>query len=135
MLNVNIYHKDGALLLLSSESENSESRDLLTVKYLSVDRTSPQFESIHNSVGQDVTVNLSTMIFQVSPEPIIAVYDFLMTTFVNRTKPGSSSESQTKEGGAAATEPAAETPSKMKIGIRLEAFRGVCIRACEILKV
>ena len=70
--------------LLSSANEDKEASDLklLQVRYMRVQKDSPEFMSVHDGVDQSVEVQLSTINVTVAPEPILALYDFIMTTFV-----------------------------------------------------
>ncbi|KAJ2927125.1 hypothetical protein H1R20_g9964, partial [Candolleomyces eurysporus] len=66
----------------SGASGESTPTDLLKVKYIRAQRESPEFDSVYEGIDQTVDVKLSTLVFHVEPEPILAVYDFIMTTFV-----------------------------------------------------
>jgi vacuolar protein sorting-associated protein 13A/C len=66
----------------SGASGESTPTDLLKVKYVRAQRESPEFDSVYEGIDQTVDVRLSTLVFHVEPEPILAVYDFIMTTFV-----------------------------------------------------
>jgi vacuolar protein sorting-associated protein 13A/C len=57
-------------------------KDLLSVVYKRVEKASPEFVSVYESIGQSIEIGVSTFIFRVSPEPVLNLYDFLMTTFV-----------------------------------------------------
>jgi vacuolar protein sorting-associated protein 13A/C len=70
------------LRFLTSTEENAES-DLMRVKYTMAERMSPEFETRFNSRDQDISLRISTVVFTLAPEPVIAVYDFIVTTFSN----------------------------------------------------
>lgn len=126
---VNIHHGKGQLALLSPEpEETAKQQDLMTVKYISVGKESPKFDSLYESISQDISISLSTMIFQIAPEPVISLYDFLMTTFSRRNK-----DSNT-DGGAliedsyrdsTKEEANNEQPQKSRIRVGLHAIRGM----------
>ncbi|TCD71537.1 hypothetical protein EIP91_008918 [Steccherinum ochraceum] len=56
--------------------------DLLKVKYTRVQPESPDFSTAYESINQSVDVKVTTFVFRVAPEPLVAMYDFIMTTFV-----------------------------------------------------
>ncbi|KIY52729.1 hypothetical protein FISHEDRAFT_63685 [Fistulina hepatica ATCC 64428] len=67
---------------MSSNSELPEAQDLLTVHYVRVDKISPEFFDVFHGIDQSVDVRISTFIFRAAPEPVVSLYDFIMTTFV-----------------------------------------------------
>lgn len=73
----------------SADSESPQDKDLLTVTYCRVQKESPEFHTVYEGIDQSVDVKISTFIFRVAPEPVLSLYDFIMTTFVpqsdNRT--------------------------------------------------
>ncbi|KAI0669883.1 vacuolar protein sorting-associated protein 13 [Trametes maxima] len=56
--------------------------DLLTVKYTRVQQASPEYQPVYEGIDQNVDVKISTFLFRAAPEPLLALYDFIMTTFV-----------------------------------------------------
>lgn len=72
-------------LLASDPSGNMSpggtSGNLVHIKYTRVQRLSPEFLSIHEGIDQSVDIGLSTFVFSASPEPVLALYDFIMNTF------------------------------------------------------
>ncbi|KAG8928477.1 hypothetical protein FRC01_005870 [Tulasnella sp. 417] len=76
-------------MILSSRTETSEVKgaetgndDLVKVRYFRVQRNSPEFHTVYEGIDQSVTASLSTLVVHAAPEPIIVLYDFIMTTFV-----------------------------------------------------
>ncbi|KAI0033184.1 hypothetical protein K488DRAFT_78064 [Vararia minispora EC-137] len=69
-------------VLSSADSQSPDGHDLLTVDYTRVQKNSPEFLSIYGGIDQSVEVTLSTVVVRVSPEAILTLYDFVMTTFV-----------------------------------------------------
>lgn len=67
----------------SPASDVTDDKDLLNVRYTRVQRESPDFMTTFEGFDQAVDVRLSTFIFKASPEPLIAVYDFIMSAFVS----------------------------------------------------
>ncbi|KAG9019286.1 hypothetical protein FRB90_004293 [Tulasnella sp. 427] len=93
-------------MIMSSRDDTSvgteghtEGDDLVKVKYVRVQQNSPEFLTVYEGVDQSVSASLSTLVVHAAPEPIIVLYDFIMSTFV----PG--------HGGSEANTPvAANTP-------------------------
>ena len=56
--------------------------DLLTVKYTRVQQASPEYQPVYEGIDQNVDVKISTFLFRAAPEPVVMLYDFIMTTFV-----------------------------------------------------
>ena len=69
-------------LLSSANDGNDEELKLLQVRYMKVQKDSPEFMTVHEGVDQSVDVDLSTFRISAAPEPILNLYDFIMTTFV-----------------------------------------------------
>lgn len=66
-------------------SETSTQQDLVKVKYTRVQPESPEFASLYESINQSVDVDFSTIVLRAQPEPVVAMYDFMMSTFVSPT--------------------------------------------------
>lgn len=82
------------LPLLKSDTSHHEGDNVVQLHYLRVQPASPDFVPKYESIDQNINIELSTFVFSASPRPVIALYDFLMATFVN----GGSSETATKPG-------------------------------------
>lgn len=80
---------DPIKFMSSPELDASQDKDLLSVAYTRVQRESPEFNAVYEGIEQKVDVKISTFIFSAAPEPVITLYDFIMTTFVpqNNTAP------------------------------------------------
>ncbi|KAG7450519.1 vacuolar protein sorting-associated protein 13 [Guyanagaster necrorhizus] len=73
---------DSIKFMSSLELESSQDKDLLSVTYTRIRQQSPQFFSVYDGVEQKVDVRISTFIFRAAPEPVVSLYDFIVTTFV-----------------------------------------------------
>ncbi|KAH9944371.1 vacuolar protein sorting-associated protein 13 [Epithele typhae] len=75
--------------------------DLLIVKYARVQQTSPEYQQVYEGIDQNVNVKISTFLFRAAPEPVVTLYDFIMTTFVpkNNGNVQVNSAPGTPEGG------------------------------------
>lgn len=69
-------------------SADTESQDnLLIVRYKKCQPESPVFLSQFEGINQSVDIKISAFMFRAAPEPVLAVYDFIMTTFVPTPSP------------------------------------------------
>lgn len=91
--------------LISSDQTSDHAghdHDLIRFKYSRVQKDSPEFQTVYEGVDQTIAVELSTFNFQLTPVPILSLYDWIMTTFVPKdTAPPSQS---------AALPPASDSP-------------------------
>ncbi|PWZ02331.1 hypothetical protein BCV70DRAFT_172197 [Testicularia cyperi] len=67
---------------VSGTSSPGDVRDLVRVKYTRVDPTSPEFMTKYEGIDQTVNVELSTINIMLTRVSVLAVYDWIMTTFV-----------------------------------------------------
>lgn len=87
-------HQPGLPTIEFMSSADTEGQDnLLTIRYKRCQLESPVFLSQFEGIGQSVDIKISTFIFRAAPEPVLAVYDFIMTTFV----PGPASNQQQQQ--------------------------------------
>jgi vacuolar protein sorting-associated protein 13A/C len=103
------------LQLLSSADGSIDGKDLLRVDYTRVQNTSPEYAGF----DQDITVDVSTVIFRTAPEPLLTLYDLIMTTFVP-SSPSPGEPSTAVESTTATVQPAPESSLGQRTGkIRL----------------
>ena len=79
-MHINQVGKDPLEFMSSTTGPTNE--DLLIVKYTRVQQASPEFQPVYEGIDQNVDVKISTFLFRAAPEPVVTVYDFIMTTFV-----------------------------------------------------
>ena len=70
------------LQFLTSADTINDRQDLLTIRYSRVQKDSPEFSTVYEGIGQNIDIKISTVIVQAAPEPVVTLYDFIMTTFV-----------------------------------------------------
>jgi len=87
---MNIYQADLPTIDFMSSADTVGQDDLLIVRYKKCQPESPVFLAKFDGIDQSVDIKISTFIFRAAPEPVLAVYDFVMTTFV----PGPASNQQ-----------------------------------------
>jgi vacuolar protein sorting-associated protein 13A/C len=115
-------------------SEKSHSQELVKVKYTRVEAESPEFATIYESVNQSVDVEFSTIVLCAQPEPVVAMYDFMMSTFVNKSNKPAPVPASTPipAGEHAAVAPSAEpspSPSQssveqIRVNVKLQGVEG-----------
>jgi vacuolar protein sorting-associated protein 13A/C len=71
-----------AALIASQDQDH----DLLTVAYVRAQKLSPEFTTVFEGIDQSIDIKISTVIFRAAPQPIISLYDFVMTTFASQSK-------------------------------------------------
>lgn len=123
-ISTNIIQPSGIIKFISTPTEISGAPDLLQVKYTRVQRESPEFQPIYEGIDQNIDVKISTLVFRVAPEPILATYDFIMTTFVPRSSPPYSAVDQNlvpiAEVGQQNTE---SSDGKIRVLVKLESVK------------
>ncbi|KAF8311204.1 hypothetical protein DL93DRAFT_2229838 [Clavulina sp. PMI_390] len=121
-------------LLKSATDEEEEREPLVRVQYLRVQPQSPEFSGKFESIDQHIDIQLSTFVFSAAPRPVIALYDFLMVTFVSGNNAASGAATPlpptppTGNDAAATTlEPAPQapvgSPSKIRLKVGLTGVR------------
>ena len=112
---------------VSSAGEDSPDEDLLTVDYKRVQRTSPEFWTLHEGINQSVDIRVTTFIFHAAPEPVVGLYDFIMSTFVPQTPEATSQDhpsnitSSTTDTQVQVSAPVAD---KIRVIVRLASVKG-----------
>lgn len=119
--------KENIDFVSSPESDVTDDKDLLNVGYIRVQKDSPNFMTTFEGFEQAVDVRLSTFIFKASPEPLIAVYDFIMSAFVpEKSQTGSALANNDRE--ARGFTPVTESSSgRMRIKVQLDSVRRECV--------
>jgi vacuolar protein sorting-associated protein 13A/C len=125
---MNVVQPSGTDILFVSTPHHGSSpdNDLLRIAYTRVQKDSPEFLTVHDGVDQNVDVKMSTLVFCAAPEPVLSLYDFIMTTFVSSNK-----DIRAQAGSATF----AESPQKrvqvagntgvMRVLVKLDGIRGV----------
>lgn len=118
-------------LILSPEastdpSVTKDATDLVQVKYSRVQPNSPEFMTVYEGIDQSVNVTLSTFVVHAAPEPIINLYDFIMSTFVaGHATPEDISPAQTPgQQPSPPTPPPNNNNGKIRVRVNLTKFEG-----------
>ena len=103
-------------LLSSAAAADASDVKLVKVRYMKVQKNSPDYMTKHDAVDQSVETELSSFKITVAPEPILALNDFIMTTFVPQPdQAASQTESEDKTEAA----PAQQSADKIRVRVRL----------------
>lgn len=103
---------------------SSNEKHLLRISYSRVQKESPNFLTLAEGIDQNVDIKISTLIFRAAPEPILALYDFVMATFVSSLDP--SAKLRTDLASTGSDEPVEGVPGQTEGKIRvLVKFEGV----------
>ncbi|KAJ7783787.1 vacuolar protein sorting-associated protein 13 [Mycena maculata] len=116
----------------SPESDLSEDKDLLSLTYTRVQKESPEFVTVYEEIDQSVDIKISTFIFRAAPEPVLALYDFVMTTFVPQSNPAMIESAEESPIGAR-PEPVEESASggKIRVLVKLASVQVMLIHGIE----
>jgi len=112
--------------LLSSAADSiSTSSDLklVRVKYKKVQKDSPEFMGVHEGVDQSVDTELSTFKITLAPEPILSLYDFIMTTFVPKDEEGAAGNEQAAKQQQ--QQDAQVSSDKIRVRVKLTSAQGM----------
>ncbi len=108
-------------VITSEPSTTASTSDLLSVIYTRVKKDSPEYNSVYEAIDQSVDVRISTIVFHAAPEPIISLYDFIVTTFTSSAGISSTS-SPVDPTPRDLSQPADE--AKTRVVVKLESVRG-----------
>jgi vacuolar protein sorting-associated protein 13A/C len=103
----------------SAEGSSEQARDLLTVHYVRAQREGPEFESLFEGIDQSVDVEISTFVFHAAPEPVLSLYDFIMTTFTNPEAPPMAQSTSGGQLQVAQLQPPVNPDSKIRCLVKL----------------
>lgn len=103
-------------------------KDLLRISYYRIQKESPDFMTVAEGINQSVDIKMSTLVFQAAPEPVLDIYNFIMTTFVPESEPTvqPSSELQTTSSTGGKDIGLTESDGKIRVLMKLEGIRGKC---------
>jgi vacuolar protein sorting-associated protein 13A/C len=100
-------------------------KDLLRVDYTRVQSNSPEYRSKYEGYDQIISVEVSTVIFRAAPEPLVTLYDLLMTTFVP-SSPNSGETPSPTQGPSAVAQLTRESSrtGKLRLLVKLASVEG-----------
>jgi vacuolar protein sorting-associated protein 13A/C len=111
---------------VTSAAADSPDEDLLTVDYKRVQKMSPEFWTLCEGIDQSVDIRVSTFVFHAAPEPVVGLYDFVMSTFVPQSPEPASRDRPSDAMSLADTQAPTPTPAadKIRVVIRLASVKG-----------
>lgn len=130
---MNIYQPGLPTIEFMSSADTTGQDNLLIVRYKRCQPESPVFLAKFDGIDQNVDIRISTFIFRAAPEPVLAVYDFVMTTFVPGPAPnqqiaqvadGEALLSQEQES-APAVVVQQQTTQKIRVLVNLASVQGI----------
>lgn len=119
MINSNL--KDGRCI--TSGTQTGERKDLVRIKYLRVQKDSPEFMTVHDGVDQSIEAALSTITVHVEPEPILSLYGFIMTTFVPEHSQEDAATTATIESGYEVIAPQPASSDRIRVRVKLTSIQ------------
>ncbi|KAG7099216.1 hypothetical protein E1B28_001083 [Marasmius oreades] len=122
-LSMDIEQPGGGPMKFISSNEIAEKKDLLSVSYVRTQTDSPEFLTVCDGIEQVVDVKISTLRFHAAPEPLVSLYDFIMTTFVPPSSNTPAEELRTTSSEQIRASPESSQSSnssgKIKVGVEL----------------
>jgi vacuolar protein sorting-associated protein 13A/C len=106
----------------STGSDSPQDKNLLTVKYARAQKASPDFTTVYEGIDQSVDITISTVILRAAPEPVLTMYDFVMTTFVPKSEPPAINavvDQVSSTNASALGSPNSEASEQIRIGVKL----------------
>lgn len=121
--------KEAIHFISSTGPDAPEEKNLLNVTYTRIDKKSPDFRTVHEGFNQSVDMRLSTLVCRAAPEPVIALYDFLMTTFVPKDAvlPGDVIQTHELPQHDDQLAQSAEGGSSIRVLVKLASVRGMYV--------
>lgn len=110
------------------DTGDSQTENLMKVAYRKVQKESPEYMSVFDGADQSIAVDLTTFRIHAKPEPLLALYDFIMTTFVpnnSDTTPDISPGDQTQLADAQNQQ--ADNGDKIRIRVKLRSIERECV--------
>lgn len=118
----------------SPESELPEDRDLLTVSYKRVQKASPEFSTVYEDMDQSIDIRISTFIFRAAPEPVLTLYDFVMTTFVPQSNVQALEKPDSQDHDVNALAPIPQTTTdQLRVILKLASVQGQYLCLASII--
>lgn len=107
------------IVFITSEQPGPE-QDLVKIRYTRADRENPEFDTTYEGIDQSIGARISTIVVHAQPEPVVAMNDFIMSTFVPE-KPAAKSDSTEV---VLPTTPAPSNMEKIRVKVNLQGVEG-----------
>ena len=129
-LSVDLFQSGKAAIpfVSSSGEKHAEEEHLLNIHYLRLAKESLKYKGI----DQNVQIRFSTLTFQASPEPVVSLYDFIMSTFTSdRGPPTIAPHQETPDERTLAGAPPQQSPPVLRdnivVAMRLSSVKGIAL--------
>lgn len=110
----------------------SDDQDLLSMVYTRIQKESPKFLTLYEGIDQNVDIKMSTLVFRAAPEPVLALYDFIMTTFVPNSDHPIPSNPDYPPKDVGRLETSSDVDGKIRVLVKLEGVQGMFFYNCNI---
>ncbi|MCJ1472238.1 hypothetical protein MMC13_000885 [Lambiella insularis] len=74
-------------IISSQDIEQTEERDLINLKFVKVNKDSPEFESTYEAIATNLDVSISTLNLVVTRKTLLTLLDFVLDTFASPDGP------------------------------------------------
>ena len=74
-------------IISSQNVDETESKELLNLKFVKVNKDSPEFESTYESIATNLDVSISTINLVVTRKTLLTLLDFVLDTFTSPDEP------------------------------------------------
>ncbi|KIM85199.1 hypothetical protein PILCRDRAFT_817197 [Piloderma croceum F 1598] len=114
----------------SANFGSPQHKNLLTVKYTRAQKASPDFTTMYGGIDQSVDVTISTVIFRAAPEPVLTMYDFVMTTFVPKSEPpaiAAVADEVSITNASASGSPKSGSSEHIRVGVKLATVQMILV--------
>ncbi|KXJ86769.1 hypothetical protein Micbo1qcDRAFT_218953 [Microdochium bolleyi] len=117
-------------IISSGDVEDRQKQtDLIRVKYIKVNRDSPEFMSVYDGIDTNINATISTINVVVTRKTLLTLLDFILVTFTNNNPAAQAkiTEAVTSDSEVTIVEPATATPQQeqgsMRVKVDLKAIR------------
>jgi vacuolar protein sorting-associated protein 13A/C len=124
-----------SMKFVSSAEAESPDKDLLSLHYRRVQKNSPEFVTIYEAIDQSVDIRISTFVFRAAPEPVVTLYDFIMTTFVPPSTEQTIPKVDHRPSDTAAEGSSTQSSGtdKIRVQVKLASVKGYVITFIRVL--
>ncbi|PPQ64275.1 hypothetical protein CVT24_008413 [Panaeolus cyanescens] len=130
-MNLKQAKEDDDLKFVSTSEMDEKDIQLLKIHYHRVQKDAPDFMTTHQSIDQNVVISMSTLVFRAAPEPVLALYDFIMSTFVN--SPAGAPQPSVTDIGNDSSLTSSPSEDVIRVAIKLEGVQIALINDAVIL--
>lgn len=97
-------------IVSSQDVEEKEERDLINLKFVKVNKDSPEFESTYETIATNLDVSISTLNLVVTRKTLLTLLDFVLDTFASSD--GSQTQNSIEGGERDEPSKATATPTR-----------------------